>query len=187
MAASVARTARSFGVPPDGVARLARAHAQAMAPRIRALGHDDHHPLYLHPGRTVLVLLRDAGVTDADVLAAAALTESEDRAFRIGSEQVREVAGEAVAKLVSGIPLPGSETLAETLVMAGEPVRLVALAERLDHARHAHLRAADAAWRKSLHEEVGAVYLPVAERTHPRLAQRYRHWWRVFGRRLERG
>jgi hypothetical protein len=187
MASSVARTARSFGVEAAGVALLSRAHALAMGPRVRALGDDDHHPLYLHPGRTVLILLRDVGVTDPVVLAAAALTESEDVAFRIGLAAVREAAGDAVAELVRAVPLPGGETLAEALVTAEEPVRLVALAERLDHARHGHLREADAAWRRALHDEVGAVYLPVAERTDPRLAQRYRHWWRVFATRLERG
>jgi len=187
MASSVARAARSFGVGPPGVALLARAHALAMAPRVRAFGHDDHHPLYLHPGRTVLILLRDVGVTDPVVLAAAALTESEDAELRIGPAEVRGAVGDQVADLVRAVPLPGAETLAEALVTAEEPVRLVALAERLDHARHAHLREADQAWRRTLHDEVGAVYLPVAERTHPRLAQRYRHWWRVFGKRLERG
>jgi mRNA-degrading endonuclease toxin of MazEF toxin-antitoxin module len=187
MAASLARAARSFGVPPPGIALLAEAHALAMGPRAHALGHDDHHPLYLHPGRTVLILLRDAGVTDPVVLAGAALTESEDPAFRIPLDRVRGTAGPGVADLVGGVPMPGTETLAEVLVTADEPVRLVALAERLDHARHAHLRETDEAWRRALHEEVGAVYLPIAERTHPRLAQRYRHWWRVFGRRLGEG
>jgi hypothetical protein len=30
------------------------------------------------------------------------------------------------------------------------------------------------------------VWLPVAERTHPRLTDRFRHWHLAFGRRLER-
>jgi (p)ppGpp synthase/HD superfamily hydrolase len=186
MAASVAHAARSFGLPPAGVALVGRAHALAMAPRVRALD-DDHHPLYLHPGRTVLVLLRDAGVTDPTLLAAAAVVESEDAAFRVGFAELREGLGAEVAGLAAAVPMPRTETLAEALVTASERVRLVALAERLDHARHAHLREADDAWMRALHEEVGAVYLPVAERTHPRLAQRYRHWWRVFGRRLPGG
>jgi (p)ppGpp synthase/HD superfamily hydrolase len=154
-----------------------------MRPRVRALD-DDHDPLYLHPGRTVLILLRDAGVTDPTVLAAAAVTESEDDAFRIANAEVRAAVGDEVADLVGRVPMPRTDTLAEALVTADERVRLVALAERLDHARHAHLREADEAWKRELHEEIGAVYLRVAERTHPTLAQRYRHWWRVFGRRL---
>ncbi len=186
MAASVARAARSFGVDAPGIGLVGRAHAVAMAPRVRALD-DDHHPLYLHPGRTVLILLRDALVTDPVVLAAAAVTESEDVVFRIAGEEVGRSVGEDVARLVAEVPMPDTETLAEALVMADERVRLVALAERLDHARHAHLREADDAWRRALHEQVGAVYLPVAERTHERIAQRYRHWWRAFARRLGDG
>jgi (p)ppGpp synthase/HD superfamily hydrolase len=185
MAASLARTARSFGVDPEGIALLGRAHALAMEPRMAALD-DDHHPLYLHPGRTVLVLLRDASCRDGRVLAAAALTETEDEALCVPEAVVRATVGDAVADLVHAVPAPHAESLAEDLVVADETVRLVALAERLDHLRHGHLRDADPAWRRAVHAQAESVYLPVAERTHPRLAQRYRHWCRTFGRRLER-
>jgi (p)ppGpp synthase/HD superfamily hydrolase len=183
MASSVVKTARSFGVPPADLPLLQRAHAMAMEPRVAALD-DDHHPLYLHPGRTMLVLMRDAGVTDPVLLAAAAVTESEDEAFRIPVSRVRAELGDGVADLVIRVPKPGSERLAEDLVAADERLRLVALAERLDHVRHAHLRDTDDAWRRAAHAEAQAVYLPVAERTHPRLAQRYRHWCRAYGRKL---
>ena len=67
-------------------------------------------------------------------------------------------------------------------MVAAEPVRLVALAERLDHLRHAHLRqdlgAAREAW-----ERASRVYLPVAERTDRTLARRYASWCRTFPRR----
>jgi (p)ppGpp synthase/HD superfamily hydrolase len=186
MAASVRRTARSFGVDAEGVALVGRAHALAMEPRVAALD-DDHHPLYLHPGRTVLILLRDASCLDAATLAAAALTETEDEAFRIDPEVVAAVVDADVAHLARAVPLPASESLAEDLITAPEAVRLVALAERLDHLRHGHLREADHVWRATVHAQAEAVYLPMAERTHPRLAQRYRHWCRTFARRLERG
>jgi (p)ppGpp synthase/HD superfamily hydrolase len=186
MAASVTRTARSFGVSPEGIAVLSRAHALAMKPRMAALD-DDHHPLYLHPGRTVLVLLRDTSCQDGYLLAAAALTETEDEALRIPEGAVRAEVGDAVADLVRAVPSPHSESFAEDLVLADEAVRLVALAERLDHLRHGHLRDADHAWRSAVHAQAESIYLPVAERTHPLLAQRYRHWCRTFARRLERG
>lgn len=182
MAASVVRTARSFGVVPEGISLLSRAHALAMEPRVRAL--DPRHPLLLHPGRTVLILLRDASASDPVLLATAAVTESEDDAFRLDPRAVRRELGDGVAELVTSVPLPGSETFVEDLVAASERVRLVALAERLDHARHAHVRDADEGWRRAMHEQAKAVYLPLAERTHPRLAQRYRHWCRAFARRL---
>lgn len=183
MAASVVRTARTFGVSPDAMPLLSRAHALAMEPRVAALD-DDHHPLYLHPGRTVLVLLRDAQVTEGLILTTAAVTESEDEHFRIPASAVRSELGDAVADLRDRIPAPGSETLAEVLVTGDEKLRLVALAERLDHLRHAHLRDTDDAWRRAVHAEAQAVYLPVAERTHARIAQRYRHWCKTFAKRL---
>ncbi len=185
MAASVVRTARSFGLGAAGVSLVSRAHAVAMEPRVLAID-DDHHPLFLHPGRSVLILLRDARVTDAATLAAAAVTESEDVAFRIDSRDVRMHLGDEVADVVLSVPIAGSESLAEALVTADEHVRLVALAERLDHLRHAHLRETGEAWRRAIHAEASAIYLPVAERTHPRLAQRYRHWCRTFAKRLGR-
>jgi hypothetical protein len=183
MAASLVRTARSFGLDHDGISRVSEANALAMEPRVAALD-DEHHPLFLHPGRTVLVLLRDAGVVDPATLAAAAVTESEDAAFRISMATVRRRLGVEVGALAEAVPLPGDDALAEALVTAPEEVRLVALAERLDHLRHGHLRGAGAAWMEKVHIQAESVYLPVAARTHPRLAQRYRHWCRTFARRL---
>ena len=98
---------------------------------------------------------------------------------------VRDTLGEAVAALVESLPLPGDDRLAERLITLDEGPRLAALAERLDHLRHAHMRE-DRTWWRAVHEEAGAVWVPVAERTHPRLATRYRHWHRTFARRLQR-
>jgi len=183
MAASLARAAQTRGVDRPGVALLSRAYALAMAPRVEQLD-DDHHPLYLHPGRTALILLRDAGVTEATVLAAACVTESEDETFAVGEGDIRAALGGEIARLVASLPRPRSGTWVEDLVSATEHVRLVVLAERLDHLRHAHLRAAGEEWERAVHAEGGAVYLPVAERTNPTLARRYRHWHRTFARRL---
>src|SRR3990172_7243721 len=80
----------------------------------------------------------------------------------------------------------GIRGLSRAHALAPDPVRLVALAERLDHLRHAHLRDAGHEWRALVHAEAEAIYLPVAMRTHPRLTQRYQHWCSAFGRRLER-
>lgn len=183
MAASVVRAARTLGVPVDGIPAISRAHALAMRPRVAAFD-DDHHPLFLHPGRTVLILLRDVECVDPIVLAAAALAESEDATLRVSGEEVAKVAGRAAADLVARVPLSGREDLAEALVTADEAVRLVALAERLDHLRHAHLRDAPPGWGTAAHAEAESVYRPVAHRTHPRLARRYDHWCRTFARRM---
>jgi (p)ppGpp synthase/HD superfamily hydrolase len=184
MAASVVRAARSAGVDAEGITLLSRAHVLAMELRARQL-HDDHHPQFLHPGRTVLILLRDVGVTDAGVLGAAAVAESEDMPLRVDPERIGQVLGAGVRSVVDGIPRPDSEALAEELVTAPREVRLVALAERLDHLRHAHLRARDESWRRWIHAQAESVYLPVADRTHSLLARRFRHWCRTFPRRWE--
>jgi (p)ppGpp synthase/HD superfamily hydrolase len=184
MAASVSRTAVGRGLVPDEVDLLGRAHALAMETRVQALD-DDHHPAYLHPGRTVLVLFRDVGVVPLVALCAAAVHETEDDHLRVGRDAVRSALGDAVADLLDSLPLPGDERLLERLVGLEQGPLLAALAERLDQLRHAHLRP-DHEWWRAIHEEAGAVWVPVAERTHPRLADRYRHWHRTFGRRLER-
>ncbi len=185
MAASVVRTARSAGLDEGGIELLSRAHVLAMEPRVRLLP-DDHHPQFLHPGRTVLILLRDVGVRDARVLSAAAVTESEDDQFRVELDRIGEALGRDVESVVGRVPRPESESLAEGLVTAPLDVRVVALAERLDHLRHAHLWMKDEEWQRGVHAQAESVYLPVAERTHPLLARRYRHWCRTFGRRWER-
>lgn len=165
-----------------GRSLLNRAHALGMEPRM-ALIEDDRHPMLLHPGHTVLVLVHDLGAMDATLLAAAALTESEDTVFRVAPARVREVVGDPVADLVSAVPYAGTERLAEVLVTSPLDVRLVALAERLDHLRHAHLRQ-DPSWGRRAYREATRVYLPVAERTDERLAARYRYWCRTFAGRF---
>lgn len=183
MARSLEGALRAHGVDASGAEKVGRAHLLAMEPRVRRLG-DDHHPAYLHPGRTVLVLLRDAEVSDPSALAAGALVESRDRELRVPAARIRGVLGEAMAAWVGAVPSPGSEGLAEALVTAPPEVRRVALAEHLDQLRHLHVRGPAPDWRRSF-DEVVQVWLPVAERTGTRLAARYRHWTRTFRRRLE--
>jgi outer membrane receptor for ferrienterochelin and colicins len=180
MAGSVERIARGAGLSATDVDLVCRAYALAMEPR-RVL--DEHDPAFLHPGRSMLVLLQDVGPLAGDVLAAAAVHESDEPGFRIDSDAVGRDLGDAVATIVRAIPLPGDDDLVERLVTLEEGARLAALAERLDHVRHAHLREDPALWR-ALHDEVSAAWAPVAERTHPRLADRYRAWLRAISRRL---
>jgi (p)ppGpp synthase/HD superfamily hydrolase len=181
MAASVAAAARAAGLEDEAADLLSRAHALAMAPRLAALD-DDHHPAYLHPGRTALLLLRDVGPLPAEVLAAAVLHETVDEELRVPTAVARSELGATVADVLESLPLSGDETLAERLVTLSELTRIVALAERLDQLRHAHLRP-ELDW-EALHDEAGSTWVPVAERTHTRLAERYRHWHRTFARRL---
>lgn len=179
MAERIADTARSLGVDAAGVQLAVSAFTLAMRPRRRALD-DEHHPAYLHPGRSVVILMDDVGETDPTALAAGALLESEDAPLRVPAEEARLLTGDEVADFLAAVPASGAEDLAEALVSAGATVRRVALAERLDHLRHAHLWP-DMERRYHAHREAQEVYARVAERTDETLARRYRWWCSMFG------
>ncbi len=184
MAASVERAGRASGLSPEAVDFVGRAYALGMRTREGVL--DEHDPAYLHPGRCVLILLQDVGPLPMEVLAVAAVHESEEARFRTPVAAVRDSLGDDVADLLESLPLPGDEQLTARLVTLDEGPRLAALAERLDHLRHAHLRK-DPVWWHALREETVAAWAPVAERTHARLADRYRAWLRAMDRRLGPG
>lgn len=175
MALRLTRTARKEGV--DRVALLESAHEVAMEPRHLRLD-DDHDPRYLHPGRTALVAMGDAGLRDPVALAAAVLTETLSAELSTGRDAVARVGGgdlERAWAVRDRVPHPFAEDLAERLILADASLRVVALAEWLDQLRH--LRSwADADTVSGAHRVTEAVYLPVAERTHPKLARRF-GWW----------
>jgi (p)ppGpp synthase/HD superfamily hydrolase len=185
MRGSLLRAVHGAGLSLEEAGLVIRAHDIAMEARVRELA-DDHHPAYLHPGRSALVLLRDVGPVTAVTLTAAILHETEDDGLRVDLERVRSKVGVRVAEVIESMPHAGEERLLERLVTLDEDARLAALAERLDQVRHLHLRVdLRPKWRE-YHDEAGAVWGPVAERTHPRLATRFRHWHTAFSRRLER-
>ena len=182
MSTSVVEALRAIGLADDALDLVRRAHDLAMRPRVDLLAND-HDSAYLHPGRSVLILVRDVGHSDATSLAASALLESESDSLRVALPQVESEIGEHVARVLAEIPAPGDERLVERLVVLPVTSRLAALSERLDQLRHAHLHP-DQAWWAAIHEETTRAWLPVAERTHERVAQRYRHWHRAFAKRL---
>jgi hypothetical protein len=179
MAERVVRTAHGTATPARSLPLLGRAHALAMEPRLR-LRIDGHAPDFLHPGRSALILLLDVGEADPGVLAAAMLTESERPELRVSRERIVEaLAPEGdesvvadVARWVAEVPLPGDDDLVERLVIAEPEVQRVALAERLDQLRHAHLWG-DVERMRAVHALAEAVYAPFAVRVHPRLAHRF--------------
>lgn len=159
-----------------------------MEPRLRLLD-DDHHPAFLHPGRTLLVLLHDTEGFDGDDLLAAALYESWDRLLASDEARVSdELGGDSLAILQSlpGVSEPGSTSPVEELILLPTGLALVVLAERLDHLRHLHLRPELRPVWEDVHRDVRAVWLPLAQRVSDRLATRYAHWVRAFDRRLAR-
>jgi hypothetical protein len=183
MVASVRSAALAAGCPDRECYRVVAALSSALEPRVATLP-DDHHPAYLHPGRSILILIKDVGSAEAEALVLAALLESEDRALRVPDPVAASMVSEEIVAERRAIPLPGDEALVERLVLLSRRAATAALAERLDHLRHYHLRQdLEGRWRERWDEVVGA-WGPFAERTDPVLARRYAHWTRTFARRL---
>lgn len=185
MARRIAGAAEHAGLAAADVALVERAFVLAMQPRIERIA-DDHDPDFLHPGRTALILLEDLGCRDARTLAAGALCETARLELAVAGARVEDALGPAVRALLDEVPVPeqAGDDLLERLVTAGRDARLIALAERLDHARHLHLRPA-AAW-PAFHALTCGVYLPIAGRTDPTLERRFRWWCGMFARRFLR-
>lgn len=182
MAARIDATAEGLEVSAAGRELMKRAFQTALSLRS---GLDDHHVDVLHTARSALILMDDLGVADADLLAAALVLETRDRALMPGAESVAAL-GPGVAAAVAEVPVPGEagDGLLEALLTVPRPVALLALAERLDHARHLHLR--DRAGWAPEHELTCGVYAPLAGRVDPLLSRRFSWWCRTFERRLRR-
>jgi len=147
MARRVAAEAERFGVEPAEVPTVVLAHDTAMRLRERELG-DEHDPRYLHPGRTVLVLLEDAGVRDGTALAAAALVESEFPHLQVESQAVEAAVGAEIAELRDAVPVPARAGLElQQLLAAADPAHRLALAPRRHRAAGAGAGGGDAGSR----------------------------------------
>ena len=179
MADRVDRTAVAAGVDRLGRDLIGAAMEAARAPRLAVID-DDHHPDYLHPGRTVVVLLDDVGLADPVAPAAACVLDTRRNDLEPPDREVTQHVSAAVTAFRNVVPRPGSVTLLEDLLASEPDVVLVALAERLDQVRHAHMWG-DLAEARAAHQEASEVYLKMAERTNARLAARYTHWCRAFG------
>lgn len=145
---------------------------------------DPEGPVYLHPARSVLILVADTGLRDADALAAAALLETHHD--RLAPDPAWAPTART-AEILASVPRPAeldADELREALIAADDGVRLVALAERLDHARH--LRQYPQPEWLAMYEGIRDAYLPVAEWGGGLLGARYRRWATAFARRLPR-
>jgi (p)ppGpp synthase/HD superfamily hydrolase len=181
MGAKLAVYATRAGV--DDVDLVTDAYHLAMQPRLHHLPHVFHHDM-LHPARTALILIENAQCRRAVVLAAAQMTESLLPALRVPAHEISALGGQ-VSALSKTVPDPLSEEagdLLEKLVTAEGDVALIAVAERLDHARHLHMRP-ESAWRP-YYEQTVAIYLPLAGRVNEDLFARFDRWARSFQRRL---
>lgn len=177
MARRLDEAAARLGIDREGRALVERAHAIAMRPRLEA-GVEDHDPDFLHPARCALILMDDAGAADPTTLAVSMLVETRTPALRADARAIAAL-GPDVQALLAAVPDPAAgDRLVENLVAAPAPALQAALAERLDHARHLHLRPSEE-WA-DYHALTCAAYAPVAARAHPRLAERLSWWCGMF-------
>ena len=183
MARSLDAAAQGIGIEVVEAEVLRRAFTLAMQPRLEVITND-HHPAYLHPARSALILTGDVGAVDVIVLVMACLHESRDAAFKVPGPVLTEAFGASVLGTLDSIPRPGDERLVERLVALGPGLSLAALAEQLDHLRHLHMREDLMGVWADVHAEVMGAWLPFSQRVHPRLATRYAHWARTFVRRI---
>jgi hypothetical protein len=153
----------------------------AMEPR-RARIHEDHHPDYLHPARTALILMDDTREADPVTLAAAMFAETRDPNLAVAKARMVEVSPGA-ASIAAEIPRPDrTDHLLETLLALPATSARVAAAERLDHARHLHLR--DRKEWDEWHRATGEAYVPATRRVDATLAVRLEWWCDMFARRF---
>ncbi|MEJ2540567.1 MAG: hypothetical protein P8188_11455 [Gemmatimonadota bacterium] len=176
MAGRLHRTAVRRGVSDPGL--VTEAFRWAMQPRQARLD-DDHDPRFLHPGRTALILMDDAGITDPVTLAAAVFAETEAPELAWSPETVPGASDprlDEALTLARAIPLPkDDEGLTEALVTARDPIAVVALAEYLDQLRHLRAWASPETIR-ARGETAARVLVPVAGRVDPALERRL-GWW----------
>lgn len=181
MGRRLGRTAARLGMDADGRTLLLRAYRAAMEPR-RARIHEDHHPDYLHPARTALILMDDTAEVAPVILAAALFTETRDPPLAPAPDAMRRISP-AAAEIVAAVPVPArTPHLLESLLALPAPAMRVAAAERLDHARHLHLRPRDE-W-EDWHDATRQAYVPAAARTDSTLAARLDWWCDMFHRRF---
>lgn len=141
---------------------------------------DDHHVDMLHPARSALILMDDAAIADPVLVAAAATLESRDLDLTLDLDRIDLRVSAVVRGIPSPVTTPRAE-LVEMLLSLNRDRMAVALSERLDHARHLHLRSPDL-WAAGLELEECA-YLPLAARFGGAIGRRYDRWHRAFVRR----
>ena len=185
MSVRVEQTAQTAGVDNSGRHLIRSAIEVAMAPRLAVID-DDHDHDYLHPGRTVVILLDDVGLFDPVALAAACLLDTRRLELEAPDDETSAHVSPDVTAFRNAVPRSGSDTLLEDLLTSEPDVVLVALAERLDQVRHAHLWG-NVSEARVAHEEASEVYLKMAERAHAQLAARYTSWCRAFGEKYLAG
>jgi hypothetical protein len=184
------RVLGSAGLAPEDVEGVTTSFQMAIHLRSAYVGGEADHR-FLHPARSLLVLLEDGGERGPDLLAAAPLVESVEPQL-VGVE-VQE-APHPIRTLLRGLPiLPGGlggtagedveAGWLEALVLVEPGMQRLILSEALDQLRHLHLRP-DGPFRDRILRRAERVLVPLAQRAGGGLDQRFRWWWSRVGRHL---
>jgi hypothetical protein len=182
------------GVPAGVQEAVVGSFSQAILLRgQRGIGEFD--PRFLHPGRTVLILLEDAQVKEPHLLCAAPWLDTWEPTNPPEPKAWPPPPEPAVRQVLARIPLlseglggardPGEESAwLEALLGLEAPLLALTLAETLDHLRHLHLRAKEDPSRARAAARAEEVFLPLSERLGETLARRFRWWCGRVGRQL---
>lgn len=138
---------------------------------------DEEDPAWLHPGRVLLLLRVDAGVSDPEVLRWAA---GVDQAFAPwtapGTRAVLDAVGfPTLERGLFQAEVQEWDDWLTAAVLLDSPWDLVLLADALDHLRHLHVNP-DPGLRARGARVAEALIAPVADRAGGTLQRRIR-WW----------
>lgn len=167
MVARLGREWHDARIATEDHAALVRRATNVMADRATRF-IDDHHPAFLHPLRTVLLLL-EIGETDPRAHAAALELDSERESRADGAGPDRDDTPASTLLWAS------DDERLELLLLTEPWVRRTWLAERLDHVRHLHLWAGDGRTRAAL-ARAAVEEAPLALREGGRLHRAWADW-----------
>jgi len=182
------------GCPPTQLSPVLESFEEATLVRSHA-GIGEQDPRFLHPGRTLLILLEDAQERDLELLAAAPWVETMERELLTRGGVGRSGPSAAVRQILDRVPVlsgglggeaeEASESAwIEALLGLEPPLLALSLSEALDQLRHLHLRPKDDPVPARVAARAEAVLVPLAERLGGTLGRRFRWWSSRVGRHL---
>jgi hypothetical protein len=192
MATRLEKTLGGLGLPAEAIHPILVAHGEAGVHREAFLPPDEDHPDWLHPGRTLLVLVEDGQIRTTETLVLACGLD-QHHPNRIPETTLRALRDEGFPLLPGG--LGGRAEYPSAMGLNGEtaedaeadwmeaalalsPALLTLLvAEGLDQVRHLHLESPSDARTLAVRRGV-TLFAPLADRIGGTLARRFRWWTR---------
>jgi len=178
MTARIERALEGHGLPRGDREAVLHAHGEAGVFREGFLPPDEDHPDWLHPGRTLLVLLDDGGVRDPELLKlGAGLDQREPVWIPAATRRALDAAEFPILpEGFGGEVHPEDESLwLEAALLLDSDLLTLMVAEGLDLVRHLHLLPPSPIRSRAVHRGVNLL-APLAYRVGGTLERRFR-WW----------